>query len=109
CAMLSSRIAHASEAQARQLSARAERARNHARNLLDSDSEKVDPEIFGNQLAEMEAAIGAVNSWSNSGLQGQGGVRDFCIKLENSYDYLPRTQFYKRLDADPREDEKLGI
>ena len=109
CATLSSRIANASKAQARQLAARAERARKHAQDLLESDSEKVDPEIFGNQLAEMEASIAAVNSWSNSAPAGQGIIRDFCIKLENSYDYLRRTQFYKRLNADPREDEKLGI
>ncbi len=109
CARLSSRIASASEAQARQLSARSERAHEHAKTLLEAESEPVDPEIFRNQLAEMEAAIAAVNRWTSRGPSHRDEIRDFAIKLENPYRYLERAQFYKRLDADPRQDEKLGI
>lgn len=109
CAQLSSRIASASEAQSRQLSARSQRAYEHAKALLEAESETVDPEIFGNQLAEMEAAIAAVNAWTNLGPPYREEIRNFAIKLENPYGYLERAQFYKRLDTDPRQDEKLGI
>ncbi|MFD2101845.1 hypothetical protein ACFSKJ_00170 [Tabrizicola soli] len=109
CARLSSRIASASEAQSRQLSARSERAYEHAKTLLEAESEPVDPEIFGNQLAEMEATIAAVNGWTSLGASHRDEIGDYEIKLENPYRYLERAQFYKRLDADPRQDEKLGI
>lgn len=109
CARLSSRIASASDAQARHLCARSERAYEHAKTLLAAESEQVDPEIFGNQLAEMEASIAAVNGWTSLGPSHRDEIRDFAIKLEKPYGYLERAQFYKRLDTDPRQDEKLGI
>lgn len=57
----------------------------------------------------MEAAIAAVNGWTSLGASHRDEIRDYEIKLENPYRYLERAQFYKRLDADPRQDEKLGI
>ena len=109
CMILSSKIGDAADGQACRLSERTERARTHARNLEEADSEKVDCEVFGNQLAEMQLAIEAVNGWRNAVNPSDGATRDFCIKLENPYDHLPRTMFYKRLNGDPQIDQKLGI
>jgi hypothetical protein len=109
CMMLSSRIGHAADAQACRLSERMERARAHAQDLSDAKSEKVDSEVFENQLFEMQEAIAAVNNWRNAEMSHDGVVRDFCVKLENSYDYSPRTLFYKKPDANPEDDRKLGI
>lgn len=109
CAMLSSMLARASERQSRTLQARAERAKQHALELASADSEKVSPEIFDRQLAEMEGAIDAVNSWSMPESRSGREVRSFRIKLEKPFNSLPHTRFYKRSEADPSEDERLEI
>lgn len=109
CAMLSSTLAQASEGQSRALLARAERAKEHALKLASADSEEVSPEIFDRQLAEMEAAIDAVNSWSMPDSRQDSEMGSFLLKLGNPYDYLPHTRFYERPDADPKADVKRGI
>ena len=109
CAALSSRIGHAADSQASRLSERTERARAHAKDLADASSEKVDCEVFENQLAEMQAAIASVNDWRNTPSSSDSDLREFRIKLENPYDYLPQALFYRRLDADPTKDQEIGI
>ena len=109
CMALASRIGHAADSQASRLSERTERARTHGRDLTDADSEKVDCEVFENQLAEMQDSLATINNWRNVESSSDGSERDFCIKLENPYGSSPRTLFYKRLDADQQQDLELGI
>lgn len=109
CINLSSRIGHAADSQAHRLSERMERERAYVNDLAQADSEKVDSVVFENQLAEMRDSISAINDWRSSERILEGSVRDFCIKLENVYDYLPCTMFYKREGATPEDDRNLGI
>lgn len=109
CKNISSRIGHAADSQAQRLSERMERERAYGNDLAQADSEKVDSVVFENQLAEMRDSIAAINDWRSCESVSEGSVRDFCIKLESAYDYLPRTLFYKRPGATREDDKKLGI
>jgi len=109
CMNLSSRIGQAAEGQAIRLSERTARACAHGNELANAGSEKVDCEVFENQLAAMQDAVTAVNNWRNVESRSEGSMRDFCIKLENPYGQNGDAFFYKRQGRNSPDDQQLGI
>ena len=109
CMMLSSRIGQAAEGQACRLSERTERARVHGNELAGADSEKVDCDVFENQLSAMQDAIAAVNNWRHVESPSKGSMRDYCIELGKPFGKDGDAFFYKRLGPNSPDDGKLGI
>ena len=109
CAMLSLMLSQASEGQSRTLLTRAEQAKQHALKLASAVFEEVPQDVFENQLAQMEAALEAVNNWSMLESRLDQESLPYRLNLENRYHHLPHTLFYKRPEVDAKRDRELGI
>lgn len=112
CRRLARSVARSSNYHQAHLTARANREKARAADLLAVESVEIDPEIFDNQLSDIRARLDAVATWSGSKPTSRHSDRlyRFTVGKESNTDRGGAKEFfYRNPDRDDGYDSRLGI
>lgn len=101
CLQLSRSIARSSSRHQDHLAARSARERTRAAELLAIDRVEVDPEVFGNQLSDIERRVDAIAVWRSNPEAPDSDLGRYRFSVGKRFqDGRCREFFYHNLDGD---------
>ncbi|MGO6846273.1 hypothetical protein [Rhizobium ruizarguesonis] len=109
CERLSRRVARSSLRHGRQFAARAEREQARSAELLATETQAVDSEVFDNQFDDLKARIDAIADWRGPPTSDERDIREYSLQVGKVYDRIPNCLFYNREDGSPAADKARGI